>query len=84
MTAGIFPEAEKDPVIQIASMVVRQGQRDPFVRNVFTLGTCAPIVGSHVLACRTEEELLLVGICIYLLYTCPICLACTSAPSACL
>ncbi|KAF7239738.1 DNA polymerase delta catalytic subunit [Varanus komodoensis] len=44
----IFPEPEKDPVIQIANMVLRQGEKDPFVRNVFTLQSCAPIVGSQV------------------------------------
>ena len=43
---GIFPEPEKDPVIQIANMVVRQGEKEPFIRNVFTLDTCAQIVGS--------------------------------------
>ena len=45
---GIFPEPEKDPVIQIANMVVRQGEKEPFIRNVFTLDTCAQIVGSQV------------------------------------
>ena len=45
---GIFPEPEKDPVIQIANMVVRQGEKEPFIRNVFTLNTCAQIVGSQV------------------------------------
>ncbi|KAH0626687.1 hypothetical protein JD844_001794 [Phrynosoma platyrhinos] len=46
--SGIFPEPEKDPVIQIANMVLRQGEKDPFVRNVFTLQSCAQIVGSQV------------------------------------
>lgn len=55
---GIFPEPEKDPVIQIANMVLRQGEKDPFVRNVFTLQSCAPIVGSQVLCFQKEEELL--------------------------
>ncbi|CAK5273856.1 unnamed protein product [Mycena citricolor] len=60
---GIFPEAEEDPVIQIANMVTRQGMsihphhvltdretgdQKPFIRNVFTLNTCAHIVGSDV------------------------------------
>ncbi|KAJ8299468.1 hypothetical protein KUTeg_023528 [Tegillarca granosa] len=44
---GIFPEPDKDPVIQIANMVIKQGDKDPFVRNVFTLNTCAPVVGSQ-------------------------------------
>jgi DNA polymerase delta subunit 1 len=55
---GIFPEAEKDPVIQIANMVVRQGEKEPFIRNVFTLDTCAQIVGSQVISCAREQDLL--------------------------
>lgn len=55
---GIFPEPQHDPVIQIANMVMRQGEKEPFIRNVFTLNTCAPIVGSHVLSYPKESELL--------------------------
>ena len=55
---GVFPEPEKDPVIQIANMVVRQGEKDPFIRNVFTLNKCASIVGSHVLSYQREDKLL--------------------------
>uniref|UniRef100_A0A8C3FF54 DNA polymerase delta catalytic subunit n=1 Tax=Chrysemys picta bellii TaxID=8478 RepID=A0A8C3FF54_CHRPI len=55
---GIFPEPDKDPVIQVANMVLRQGERDPFIRNVFTLHSCAPIVGSQVLCYSQEAELL--------------------------
>ncbi|KAH9933323.1 DNA polymerase family B-domain-containing protein [Fomitopsis serialis] len=55
---GIFPEANIDPVIQIASMVTRQGESKPFIRNVFTLNTCAHIVGSQVLSFDDEAELL--------------------------
>ena len=57
----MFPEPDKDPVIQIANMVINQGEKDPFVRNVFTLGTCAPIVGSQVLSYSTESEMLTVS-----------------------
>ncbi|KAF8519681.1 DNA polymerase family B-domain-containing protein [Gautieria morchelliformis] len=56
---GIFPEAQVDPVIQIANMVTRQGEGKPFIRNVFTLNTCAHIVGSQVLAYDDELELLM-------------------------
>ena len=59
--AGIFPEAEKDPVIQIANMVIRQGDSDPFIRNVFTLNTCAPVVGSQVLSFPREQDMLRVS-----------------------
>ncbi|XP_052225251.1 DNA polymerase delta catalytic subunit-like [Dreissena polymorpha] len=55
---GVFPEPDKDPVIQIANMVVRQGEHSPFIRNVFTLNTCAPVIGSHVMSFMTEKELL--------------------------
>lgn len=55
---GIFPEADKDPVIQIANMVLRQGEKDPFIRNVFTLRSCASIVGSQVFCFENENELL--------------------------
>ena len=59
---GIFPEPEKDPVIQIANMVVVQGEKDPFVRNVFCLRSCAPVAGSEVLSFDQEKRLLQVGI----------------------
>ncbi|KAG8430271.1 hypothetical protein GDO86_018107 [Hymenochirus boettgeri] len=55
---GIFPEPDKDPVIQIANMVLRHGEKDPFIRNVFTLCTCASIVGSQVLCFEQENALL--------------------------
>ncbi|KAJ6485901.1 DNA polymerase family B-domain-containing protein [Mycena sanguinolenta] len=55
---GIFPEAEEDPVIQIANMVTRQGESKPFIRNVFTLNTCSHIVGSQVLTFKNEAKLL--------------------------
>ena len=58
---GVFPEADKDPVIQIANMVICQGDKDPFVRNIFTLNTCAPIVGSQVMSYNREDEMLAVG-----------------------
>lgn len=56
---GIFPEAEIDPVIQIANAVTRFGDTKPFVRNVFTIDTCAPIVGCQVLQHDDGGSLLL-------------------------
>ena len=53
---GVFPQAEVDPVIQIANMVVNQGENDPFVRNVFTLNNCAAVVGSEVISFEPKEE----------------------------
>ncbi|KAL1933207.1 hypothetical protein VTP01DRAFT_7297 [Rhizomucor pusillus] len=55
---GIFPEPDKDPVIQIASVVKVQGESMPFIRSVFTLNDCAPIVGSDVKIYYDEGELL--------------------------
>ena len=49
---------KKDPVIQIANMVIKQGEPEPFIRNVFTLNTCAPIVGSDVISFDKEADLL--------------------------
>ena len=55
---GVFPEPQIDPVIQIANMVQVQGEDKPIVRNVFTLNTCANIVGSQVLSFQKESDLL--------------------------
>ncbi|KAJ7623462.1 DNA polymerase family B-domain-containing protein [Roridomyces roridus] len=55
---GIFPEAQEDPVIQIANMVTRQGEQKPFIRNVFTLKSCSAIVGSQVLSYKDEDAML--------------------------
>lgn len=55
---GIFPEPDVDPVIQIATMVKREGQKEPFIRTIFTLKSCAPIVGSQVISFDSESELL--------------------------
>lgn len=56
---GIFPEAEHDPVIQIANAVQYLGQEVPFVKVVFVLDTCADIPGVDVRSFKTEEELLM-------------------------
>lgn len=55
---GTFPDAKIDPVIQIANMVTRQGESKPFIRNVFTLNTCAHIVGSQVISHQHEGNML--------------------------
>lgn len=57
---GIFPEADKDPVIQIANCVSKVGSDGkPFIRNVFTVNTCAAITGSQIFEHKTEEEMLM-------------------------
>ncbi|KAJ8765388.1 hypothetical protein K2173_012085 [Erythroxylum novogranatense] len=56
---GHFPEPTHDPVIQVANLVTMQGEKQPFVRNVMTLKSCAPIVGVDVMSFDTEKEVLL-------------------------
>lgn len=56
---GVFPEPEHDAVIQIANMVVKQGVKEPFIRCIFTLRSCAPIAGATIRSFETEEEMLL-------------------------
>lgn len=55
---GVFPDASVDPVIQIGCMVTRQGESAPFVKTIYTLNTCATIVGSHVQSFDSELEML--------------------------
>ncbi|TQE13058.1 hypothetical protein C1H46_001433 [Malus baccata] len=56
---GHFPEPTHDPVIQVANLVTMQGENQPFIRNVKTLKSCAPIVGVDVMPFDTEREVLL-------------------------
>lgn len=56
---GIFPEANHDPVIQIANVVTKYGEKKPFIRNVFCLDTTSSIVATHVLEYGKEEDLLI-------------------------
>ncbi|XP_070257733.1 DNA polymerase delta catalytic subunit [Myotis yumanensis] len=55
---GIFPEPERDPVIQICSLGLRWGEPEPFLRLALTLRPCAPILGAQVQSYEREEELL--------------------------
>ena len=55
---GHFPEAEKDPVIQIANVVSVYGQPKPIVQNIFTLKGCLPVVGAQVISSDNEEDML--------------------------
>ena len=56
---GHFPDAKLDSVIQIASYVTVHGERKPIIKNVMTLGGCAPIVGAEVMSFSSERELLI-------------------------
>lgn len=55
---GVFPEANQDPVIQIANVVTRYGEPKPFVRNVFCLDTCSLIVNTQIFEFDAEEKML--------------------------
>lgn len=56
---GIFPEANQDPVIQIANVVTRYGEKKPFIRNVFCLDTTSSIVATQILEFGREEDMLM-------------------------
>uniref|UniRef100_A0A2P2I4Q3 DNA polymerase n=1 Tax=Hirondellea gigas TaxID=1518452 RepID=A0A2P2I4Q3_9CRUS len=55
---GIFPEFHTDPVIQIGNCVKCEGSKEPFIRTIFTLKDCAPIVGAQVLSFDDEKKML--------------------------
>jgi len=56
---GVFPEANQDPVIQIANVVTRYGEKKPFVRNVFCLDTTSTIVNTQIFEFDKEEKMLM-------------------------
>ncbi|KAK5687915.1 DNA-directed DNA polymerase delta [Elasticomyces elasticus] len=56
---GVFPEANMDPVIQIANVVTRYGEEKPFVRNVFCLDTCSLIVNTQIFEFGAEDKMLM-------------------------
>lgn len=56
---GVFPEANHDPVIQIANVVTRYGEDKPFVRNVFCMDTCSLIVNTQIFEFDAEEKMLM-------------------------
>lgn len=56
---GVFPEANQDPVIQIANVVTKYGESKPFVRNVFCQDTCSLIVNTQIFEFDQEEKMLM-------------------------
>lgn len=56
---GVFPEPNQDPVIQIANIVTRYGEKKPFVRNVFCLDKTSTIVNTQVFEFAKEEAMLM-------------------------
>ena len=55
---GIFPEATHDPVIQIANVVTKYGDKKPMIRNVFCLDKTSPIVATEILEFSQESKML--------------------------
>ncbi|KAH6892101.1 DNA polymerase family B-domain-containing protein [Thelonectria olida] len=55
---GIFPEANHDPVIQIANIVTKYGEKKPFVRNVFCLQETSSIVATEIIGFEKEDKML--------------------------
>jgi len=55
---GIFPEPKVDPVIQIANVVTKYGEKKPFIRNVFCLDRTSPIVATQILEFEEEDKML--------------------------
>lgn len=56
---GFFPQPDKDPVIQIASICsISTNIQKPIHKAVHTLNTCSPIPGVQVIANETEQKLL--------------------------
>jgi DNA polymerase delta subunit 1 len=55
---GVFPEPEHDPVIQIANYVWDHGAEAASSKVVFTLKSCASIVGADVVSFEGEGEML--------------------------
>ncbi len=47
-----------DPVIQIANIVTKYGEKKPFVRNVFCLDTTSPIVATQIMSFSDERQML--------------------------
>ncbi|KAL7067947.1 putative DNA polymerase family B [Cryptosporidium serpentis] len=54
-----FPEPEKDPVIQISSVVTHLDSEEPICNVIFTLKECAAVAGAFVLWFDKEQDLLL-------------------------
>ena len=55
---GVFPDANQDPVIQIANIVTRYGENKSFVRNVFCLEETSPIVATDIRSYSNEMDML--------------------------
>jgi len=54
-----FPQASKNPVIQIAVYLKEFGATEPLFQGVWCLRSCSDIAGAHVFSFEKEEELLM-------------------------
>ena len=54
-----FPEASKDPIIQIAATLTIQGETQPRIRTIFNLRSCSNIVGAEIHCFELEDDLLM-------------------------
>ncbi|PBK69548.1 ribonuclease H-like protein [Armillaria solidipes] len=58
---NFISESLQDPVIQISNIVSHPGEcktKDPFLRVIFTVGSCDPIEGAYVQSYASEKEML--------------------------
>lgn len=55
---NIFPEPDKDPVIQIACITSVQGSDAILSRDIFCLGSCSHIAGANIHSFQREEDML--------------------------
>jgi DNA polymerase delta subunit 1 len=53
-----MPQPDKNPIITIACIAQEHEKEEPYARYVFTLNTCAPIVGAVVKSFHSESDLL--------------------------
>jgi len=53
-----MPQANKDPIVTICCVLQGHDKAEPYLRQVFSLKECAPVIGTNVKSFKTEKELL--------------------------
>ncbi|KAJ8080572.1 DNA polymerase delta catalytic subunit [Marasmius tenuissimus] len=53
-----FPQPQVEEIIQIASMVARHNEEEPFSRCVMTVNSCSSIDRTQVISYKTEKAML--------------------------
>ena len=56
---NFLPPLEGDKIIQIGTTIHRYGEEECFLKHIVTLNTCNPIDGAEVVACKTEEQVII-------------------------